>query len=60
VRRRELIRELERAGCVLVRHGRRHDIYRNPAAGQQQPVPRHDEIDNDLARHFKKFLGVQA
>ena len=53
-----MIRDLERAGCMLVRHGARHDIYRNPTTGQQQPVPRHDEIDNDLARHIKKFLGL--
>ena len=55
-----MIRDLERAGCVLVRHGARHDIYRNPATGQQQPVPRHDEIDNDLAKHIKKFLGLEV
>jgi mRNA interferase HicA len=55
-----LIRDLEWAGCVLARHGVRHDIYRNPATGQQQPVPRHDEIDNDLAKHSKKFLGLQV
>ena len=55
-----MIRDLERAGCILVRHGARHDIYRNPATGQQQPIPRHDEIDNDLAKHIKKFLGLEV
>jgi predicted RNA binding protein YcfA (HicA-like mRNA interferase family) len=60
VKRRELIRQLERAGCMLVRHGARHDIYRNPATGQQQPVPRHDDVDDDLAKHIKKFLGLQV
>ena len=60
MRRRELIRDLERVGYVLVRHGARHDIYRNPATGQQQPVPLHDEIDNDLAKHIKKFLGLEV
>jgi mRNA interferase HicA len=48
VKRRELLRQLELAGCVLVRH----DIYRNPATGQQQPVPRHDDVDDDLAKHI--------
>jgi mRNA interferase HicA len=44
MKRRELIRGLEAAGCVLHRHGKRHDIYRNPANGRQAPVPRHREI----------------
>jgi hypothetical protein len=30
MKRQELIRELEKAGCVLHRHGSRHDSYRNP------------------------------
>ena len=59
MRRRELIRELAAAGCVLDRHGSRHDIYRNPATGQKQSVPRHTEIDDALAKHIKKYLGVQ-
>jgi mRNA interferase HicA len=58
VKRGELIRELERAGCVLLRHGGRHDLYQNPATGQRQPVPRHREIDDALAKHIKKFLGL--
>ena len=59
VKRRELIRQLERAGCILVRHGARHDIYRNPATGQQQPVPRHDDVDDDLAKHIKKVPWIE-
>jgi predicted RNA binding protein YcfA (HicA-like mRNA interferase family) len=57
VKRSELIRQLERRGC-LHRHGSRHDIYFNPATGQKQPVPRHSEIDDALAKHIKKFLGI--
>ncbi len=58
MKRNELIRELERKGCVLHRHGGRHDIYINPANGQKQPVPRHTEIDKALTKHIKKYLGV--
>ncbi|HUT54142.1 MAG TPA: type II toxin-antitoxin system HicA family toxin [bacterium] len=50
---------MTREGCVLLRHGSRHDIYLNPATGQKQPVPRHSEIDEALARHIKKYLGLQ-
>ena len=41
------------------RHGSRHDIYLNPARGEKQPVPRHAEIDEALARHIKKYLGLK-
>jgi len=58
VKRTDLIRRLLAAGCVLVRHGGRHDIYRNPASGKVQPVPRHTEIDDVLARHILRQLGL--
>ena len=48
MKRRELVRQLEAGGCVLHRHGKRHDIYRNPANGRQAPVPRHREIAESL------------
>jgi len=60
VKRTDLIRELQRAGCVFVRHGSRHDIYLNPATGQKQSVPRHNEIDEALVRHIKKYLGLTS
>jgi mRNA interferase HicA len=59
VKRSELIRQLEQQGCVLHRHGSRHDIYINLLTGQKQPVPRHHEIDDALAKHIKKFLGLK-
>lgn len=58
MKRDELIRQIIRQGCQLLRHGSRHDIYINPATGQKQPVPRHSEIDNALAKHIKKYLGL--
>jgi mRNA interferase HicA len=48
MKRDELIRQLIRQGCQLLRHGSVHDIYINPATGQKQPVPRHSEIDNEV------------
>jgi hypothetical protein len=59
VKRREFIRQLLREGCILLRHGARHDIYFNPATGKKQPVPRHTEIDDALGRHIRKFLGLR-
>lgn len=60
MKRQDLIRELEQAGCVLVRHGRRHDVYRSPATGAQAPVPRHREIADTLCQVIRKQLGLTA
>jgi len=59
MKRKELVRGLERKGCRLLRSGSRHDIYINPKTGQKQPIPRHTEIDNVLAKHIRKYLGVE-
>lgn len=56
MKRQELIRRLEHEGCVLIRHGGRHDWYRNPRTGFSQPVPRHREINENLAKHILKKL----
>ena len=58
MKRKQFVRQLEKDGCVLVRHGANHDLYANPATGQKQPVPRHREIDNALAKHIRKYLGL--
>ena len=56
MKRRDLIRELEKMGCVLIRHGRRHDWYQNPKTRVPQPVPRHREIKEYLAKHIINML----
>lgn len=57
MKRTELIREIERLGSVFIRHGGKHDWYRNPVTGVSQPVPRHREINELLARHILRMLG---
>jgi mRNA interferase HicA len=56
VKRTDLIRALESMGCVLIRHGGKHDWYQNPATRVSQPVPRHTEIAETLAKHIMKML----
>jgi len=56
MKRRELITKLEEMGCVLIRHGKKHDWYHNPRTKISQPVPRHREIKEFLARHIIKML----
>ncbi|HLW79179.1 MAG TPA: type II toxin-antitoxin system HicA family toxin [Terriglobia bacterium] len=50
MKRRDLVRKIEEMGCVLVRHGRRHDWCTNQTAKKSQPVPRHSEIHEGLAK----------
>ena len=52
----ELIRTIEGFGCVLIRHGAKHDWYTNKTTGVSQPVPRHREIKDHLARRIMRLL----
>ena len=56
MKRTELIRTIEAMGCVLIRHGGNHDWYQNPVTKMSQPVPRHREIKDTLAKHIVNML----
>ena len=45
MKRKDLLKKILSAGCMLVRHGGRHDLYINPKTGKKQTVPRHGEIE---------------
>lgn len=44
-------------GCEFERHGGNHDWYRNPVTGKSQPIPRHVEIHDNLAKKIIKRLS---
>lgn len=56
MKRRDLIKILLANHCVLVRNGGKHDIYHNSEKGTTQPVPRHNEINEILAKKIIKDL----
>jgi mRNA interferase HicA len=56
MKRTDLIRQLAEIGCVLIRHGGKHDWYHNPATKIVQPIPRHNEINENLAKSIIKKL----
>jgi len=60
VKRLDLVRRLEKMGCVLLRHGGWHDIYHNPETGNSEPVPRHREINEILAKRIVRRLSSSA
>jgi mRNA interferase HicA len=55
---RDLIRHLEKHGCVFRREGGNHTIYRNPASGALTSIPRHREIKDNLVKKICDDLGV--
>ena len=55
MKRADLLRQLRDTGCEMVRHGGKHDWYRNPRTGVSQPFP--VEINENLAKHILKKLG---
>ncbi|MGA2144292.1 MAG: type II toxin-antitoxin system HicA family toxin [Bryobacteraceae bacterium] len=56
MKRTDLVRKLEELGCTLIRHGGKHDWYTNPRTGVSQPVPRHNEVNENLAKNILKKL----
>ena len=59
MKRKQLIKVLTKAGCILLRHGSKHDIYINTKNGKKAPVPRHIEIRDTLCLLIKKQLGIK-
>ncbi len=57
MKRIDLIRKIQELGCVLIRNGAKHDWYQTPLTKVSQPVPRHREIKEHLARHIIRLLG---
>ena len=56
MKRKELIKIIELMGCVLIRHGGKHDWYQNKLTGIFQPIPSHIEINENLAKSIIKKL----
>jgi mRNA interferase HicA len=56
VKRVDLLKVIKEMGCVLLRSRGKHDWYTNPNTGLSQPVPRHREIKEHMAKHIIKML----
>jgi mRNA interferase HicA len=56
VKRKDLLAALEKMGCIFIRHGGKHDWYQNPRTKVAQPVPRQNEINENISRHIIKML----
>jgi hypothetical protein len=45
-------------GVIFVRHGKRHDIYKQPTTNIETTVPRHDNIKEFTAKSIIKTLSL--
>ncbi|MGK7878616.1 MAG: type II toxin-antitoxin system HicA family toxin [Crocosphaera sp.] len=50
MKRRDLIKHLEKNGCEFLREGGNHKIYINRKVQKVSAIPRHREINDYLAR----------
>lgn len=56
MKRRDLVKLLEKNGWYLKRNGGNHDLYTD--GKNIEPIPRHPEINERLARSIIKKLGL--
>ena len=58
MKRADFIKHITKQGCIFVREGRRHSVFFNPLTRRSSTIPRHNEIDNFLAKKISDDLGV--
>ena len=56
MKRRNLLKHLNKHGAILLREGSRHTIYKKGFLKTQ--IPRHNEIVDELARKICKDLEI--
>jgi predicted RNA binding protein YcfA (HicA-like mRNA interferase family) len=58
MKRKDLIKHLEKNGCVFRREGGSHTIYKSLTSGVMTAVPRHREIKESLVKKICDDLGI--
>jgi hypothetical protein len=56
MKRNALLKILHEMGRVFGNHGKKHDRYKQPSTGKVEMVPRHNDIDEYLAKAIVKKL----
>ena len=60
MKRGDFLKILEKRGVEFLRHGSNHDIYIHKITRKRIAVPRHGEIENDLAKIILSELSKQS
>ncbi len=58
MKRNKLLRHLRSHGCELLREGSRHSWWHNQNLNTRSAIPRHNDINDILAKKICKDLGV--
>ena len=58
MKRRFLLRHIEKMGCEFLREGGNHSVYVNRTKNKVTTIPRHRDIDENLAKRICKDLGI--
>jgi predicted RNA binding protein YcfA (HicA-like mRNA interferase family) len=58
MKRKDLLRHLEKNGCEFLREGGSHTVYINRTAKKCSTIPRHSETNDFLAKKICKDLEI--
>ena len=58
MKRQKLLKEIVKRGAVFVRHGANHDIYENPRTNKSTQVPRHEDVNELVAKAIIQFFEL--
>ncbi len=58
MKRLDFLKHLHKEGCALLREGANHSVFFNAETRRTSTVPRHTEIDNNLAQKICRDLGI--
>ena len=59
MKRKNLLKHLRDEGCNLLREGRKHSVFFNSLRNRTSTVPRHQEVNDFLAKKICKDLGIK-
>ncbi|MBN2197614.1 type II toxin-antitoxin system HicA family toxin [Candidatus Wolfebacteria bacterium] len=59
MKRKNFINYLVNENCIFVREGAKHSVFFNPLTKRASTLPRHNEINNFLARKICRDLGIK-
>lgn len=59
MKRRVFLKHLKAHSCELYGEGAKHSKFENTITGKKTTIPRHTEIDDELARDICKQLGIE-
>jgi len=57
MKRTKLLQILSQIGVIFVRHGKKHDVYKQPLTKIETTIPRHNDIKEFTAKSIIKTLS---